>query len=455
MASITLTLSSKTNKDTGKAEILLRYRNTRSVALRGHSHTFILPEYFKDGEIVIKARIITPKVQEAMDAKAQLDLITAHVIDAGNKVPIEDFTQDWLQDTIDRFLYPEKYKEDENAALTFQSKTADYLKYTKLSRTRERNYGIIFQIVHRYEMYSGNRLMLDTMTPEDLAAIKDFMLTEHTLFTVTGKINHRTIKPVPRYEYTWTHTQHGRAPMGRSENSVIYYMKAIRAYWHWCLDMGYTTNNPFKKFTISSQNYGTPVYLTTDERDRYYKAALGADEELLLARDIFVFQCYVGCRISDLFSFTPANIVKSGNGLSVQYIPEKTKKERQRVVKVYLAPTAVEIMNRHKGEDPEHIFPRMRIWKLNVSIREGLSAAGIDRVVTVVNPRTKQSEQHPICDVASSHMARRTFIGNLYKKVKDPNLVGKLSGHCEGSRAFARYRDIDDDMIREMTDLLD
>ena len=48
----------------------------------------------------------------------------------------------------------------------------------------------------------------------------------------------------------------------------------------------------------------------------------------------------------------------------------------------------------------------------------------------------KQSEQHPIRDVSSSHMARRTFIGNLYKKVKDPNLVGKLSDHCEGSKAF-------------------
>ena len=71
-------------------------------------------------------------------------------------------------------------------------------------------------------------------------------------------------------------------------------------------------------------------------------------------------------------------------------------------------------------------------------------------MVSIVNPRTKQSEQHPICDIASSHMARRTFIGNLYKKVKDPNLVGKLSGHCEGSN-----RDIDDDMIKEMTTLLD
>jgi len=52
-------------------------------------------------------------------------------------------------------------------------------------------------------------------------------------------------------------------------------------------------------------------------------------------------------------------------------------------------------------------------------------------------------------------MARRSFIGNIYKKVKDPNLVGALSGHKEGSKAFVRYRTIDDDMKKELIDLLD
>ena len=31
-----------------------------------------------------------------------------------------------------------------------------------------------------------------------------------------------------------------------------------------------------------------------------------------------------------------------------------------------------------------------------------------------------------------------------------PNIIGKLSGHKEGSRAFARYRDIDDDMLTDL-----
>lgn len=52
-------------------------------------------------------------------------------------------------------------------------------------------------------------------------------------------------------------------------------------------------------------------------------------------------------------------------------------------------------------------------------------------------------------------MARRTFIGNLYKKVKDPSLVGSLSGHKEGSKAFARYRDIDDDIKKELVGMLE
>lgn len=47
-------------------------------------------------------------------------------------------------------------------------------------------------------------------------------------------------------------------------------------------------------------------------------------------------------------------------------------------------------------------------------------------------------------------MARRTFVGNLYRKFKDPSLISSLSGHTDGSRAFARYRAIDDELRREV-----
>ena len=52
-------------------------------------------------------------------------------------------------------------------------------------------------------------------------------------------------------------------------------------------------------------------------------------------------------------------------------------------------------------------------------------------------------------------MARRTFIGNIYKLVKDPNLVSAFTDQAEGSRAFNRYRDIDIDMKRDLVKILE
>ena len=52
-------------------------------------------------------------------------------------------------------------------------------------------------------------------------------------------------------------------------------------------------------------------------------------------------------------------------------------------------------------------------------------------------------------------MARRSFIGNIYKQEKNLDLVGARSDHKEGSKAFARYRDIDEEMKRELIGYLD
>lgn len=80
MDKVYLSLSTRLQKDTGKAEVLLRYRNTRAVGQRAHSHVYLNPKFFVDGEIVIKNRIITPEVQEAREAKLAVDRIVTQLI---------------------------------------------------------------------------------------------------------------------------------------------------------------------------------------------------------------------------------------------------------------------------------------------------------------------------------------------------------------------------------------
>ena len=114
----------------------------------------------------------------------------------------------------------------------------------------------------------------------------------------------------------------------------------------------------------------------------------------------------------------------------------------------------MELIQKHRSDSDDRLFPFISQQKYNEAIKEIFKTAGVTRLVTVKNSKTGKPEQVDISECASSHMARRTFIGNLYKKVKDQNLVGSLSGHKEGSRAFARYRDIDDDIKCDVIDLM-
>ena len=100
------------------------------------------------------------------------------------------------------------------------------------------------------------------------------------------------------------------------------------------------------------------------------------------------------------------------------------------------------------------LLPFISEQKYNEAIKEMFRLAELTRMVTIINPTTSKIEQKSLDKVASSHIARRTFIGNLYKQVKDPNLVGSLSGHKDGSKAFARYREIDEDMKKDLVNLL-
>ena len=169
-------------------------------------------------------------------------------------------------------------------------------------------------------------------------------------------------------------------------------------------------------------------------------------------RDIFVFHCCVGCRQSDLFTFTMDNIV---NG-ELHYVARKTKEGRPKTIKVPLNETASRLVEQYKDNGSEKLFPCMDSkFIYNRAIKRILKRAGINRMVVVLNPKTRMPENRPLYEVASTHIARRTFIGNLYKKFKDQGMVSALSGHAPGSQAFARYREVDEEMRKEMVSALD
>jgi len=140
---------------------------------------------------------------------------------------------------------------------------------------------------------------------------------------------------------------------------------------------------------------------------------------------------------------------------AIEYIARKTIDGHPVTVRVPLNEKAKAILAQYKDCEGDQLLPFIPEQEYNKFIKVAFEKAGLDRMVTLLDPLTRQEVKKPLYEVASSHMARRTFIGNLYKRVKDPNLIGSLSGHKEGSKAFNRYRDIDEEMKKELVNLLD
>ncbi len=135
----------------------------------------ILPKFFVDGEIVIKNRLITQEVQEAREAKLTVDKIIAHLHEKGDKKAIVDFEPDWAQDTVDRLLFPENYKNPESDEPFFDNKIEDFLKFKKISYQRHKSYCCIFDIVKRFELYAGKPINMDKATGDTLVSLEKFL----------------------------------------------------------------------------------------------------------------------------------------------------------------------------------------------------------------------------------------------------------------------------------------
>jgi site-specific recombinase XerD len=431
--------------------VYVRIREGRKIDKWIPTRVMVNPNLWDSKEECIKKRVVCDeKMRQHVDGEVKK---LRRFIEDGYEKERNLVDAEWPNNIVDRYYHPEDYIEEsvEERHYTLLELFDFFLDKHKLSEVRKKNFRVIKRVLQRYELFlqikKRNKkffLDVDTMTSDDLVDMKEFFRTEYQY--ADEKSEH-----YKHYKKLFTLVPESREPSPRGENTLVDYFNKIRTFFRWCYDFGYTTNRPFDKFKVGSAVYGTPIYINLDERNKLYAYDFSDNPRLERQRDIFVFQTLIGCRVGDLYRLTKANIVDG----SVEYIPDKTIESNPKTLSVPLNSIAQEIIKKYKDIPGDKLFPFVAEQQYNEDIKNILKTAGIDRMVTVLNPLTRKEEQHPIYDVASSHMARRTFIGNLYKKVKDPNLVGALSGHKEGSKAFARYRDIDDEIKKDLVSLLD
>ena len=454
MAAIYKRLSTKVQADTNLAEVLISLKNGNDYFVRSKSGIFVTPDNFRNGEIVVNRRKVGNDVQYHEDQLKKMNELCVYIMGKVSDTPKEQINSVWFKEVVDRFNHPEKFAPKVEAKKTFYELAEEYLAKKDFSVDHTKAIRVLVRDVARYEGFrratedKDFSFDVDKVTRTDIEDFLDYLRNEKSLSEEYPKIFQKLLKSYP------IGVKRGQCKLVvRGDNTLVKLTKKLKAFFVWLYETDKTKNRPFDGIKIGSEKFGTPYYITIEERNDIADFDLSGSKSLEVQRDIFVFQCFVGCRVGDLIKLTEDNII---NGVLI-YAPHKTKDEGDQTLqaRVPLHPKAVELIEKYKGSVPDgRLFPFITPQKYNEAIKAIFTKVGITRNVVVRNPKSGENEIKPINEIASSHLARRTFVGNAYFKVSDPNIIGKMSGHVEGSKAFSRYRKIEDSTLLDVINQL-
>ena len=230
------------------------------------------------------------------------------------------------------------------------------------------------------------------------------------------------------------------------DTTVVHDLKLLQAFFAELENTDEIRRSPFRKLSMEKRRiimhtmYDAPVFLRVDELKVVMETNVPAS--LQWVKDLFVLNCAIGCRIGDLLRLTPDKIAVSEDGIPyVHYIPSKTVRLQNCNVEVQtpLIEPALEIIDRTGLHfmDYNHHYGKQRY---NKTLRRLLQYCGITRQVSVFCPETGDNKYRPICDVATSKLARKTHI-DMLNKVQINYYAAGL--HRAGSDAVFRYTNLE------------
>lgn len=412
----------RTTTKNKKVSVRIRLSDGRNRIYYGVSQIMVLPDWWNPEKEELKPRLLIPGQYSREDINSQIRKCKDRVDTWYRENPTEDLPPDW----ITRLLSGKMEKEPEDFFQLYDR----FMKERIVSEGRREHLKVIKGDLQRFSLLNDVQITLDNFPA--IPQIEYFLREEYNLakqhpnlYTVDGKrmkIKHR------------------------GQNTINYKLKIISSFFSWCRLNKLTRVNPFETYDIPADVYGDPIPLLVEEVNKLLSYQ-GLSVHLAISRDMFCLQCFTGCRIGDFMSLRRENLTDD----LLTYIPSKTASENPQRVYVPLSDAALDIIERF-GFPEGYIVPRMDVYGksgYNQRIKELIKLTGIDRPVAIINSITRKPEMVMLSKIASTHTARRTFINSNYMETQDPNLISMMSGHSQNSRAFARYRNIDMDLLRK------
>lgn len=162
---------------------------------------------------------------------------------------------------------------------------------------------------------------------------------------------------------------------------------------------------------------------------------LPLDGEMEKTRDVFVFSCNTGLRVSDLLDLKRSHI--KGNKIEKLAVKTNTR------LKVPLSGKALEILGKYSNSLTP--LPKMTEQVMNRHLKQIGEIAGVNTPIEKIRRYGIESKAitQPKYERLSMHVGRKTFVSMCLAAGKTVTAIRAITGH-KSLKAFQRYIDVTD-----------
>jgi len=225
-----------------------------------------------------------------------------------------------------------------------------------------------------------------------------------------------------------------------SANTLRRNVGLFKTFLNWSVEKGYTYKTDFKNFKSPKPQITDEIALSLEQVKDIYNSDLSKKPKLERVRDLFIFGCSTGMRISN-YSKICKNDIEGG------YIKVIDKKNNDKQLKIPLNDFSLEILEKYDYE-----LPSISTQKFNEYIKdvfEELDYKQNIKKTTRVGSEIIEVVQ-PFYDRISSHTARRSFITIMKNKKIPDKVIMEFTGHKSLEVFNKYYKPNEDDKMNFM-----
>lgn len=213
-----------------------------------------------------------------------------------------------------------------------------------------------------------------------------------------------------------------------SANTLRRNIGLFKTFLYWSLENGHTYKTDFQKFKAPKAQQTDEVALTLKQVQSVFEFDLSNNQRLEKVRDLFVFGCATGMRISNYSQVSKKDIQSN-------FIKVRDKKNNDKLLEIPLNDFSQYILLKY-----DYQLPKISNQKFNDYIKEVFKLLEFNEPIkkTIKIGKDIIEEITPLYERISSHTARRSFITIMKNKKIPDKVIMSYTGH-KSLEVFNKY----------------